>query len=427
MKVLIIGSGAREHAMAWAASRNPRVEKVYAAPGNGGTAMMQGKVENLSLKAADLEGLLSFARTEAVDLTVVGPEQPLEAGLVDLFRDAGLKVVGPTKAAARLESSKVFAKDFMRRHDVPTAGYHVFSSSDEALAYLEGLPSSSWPQVLKASGLCAGKGVVVAPDLDSARSAVREMMGERVFGSAADEVVVEDFLKGAEASVFALTDGTTYRLFLPAQDHKRIGEGDTGKNTGGMGAYAPAPIVTPEVMRKVEERVIRPTLEGMKAEGCPFTGFLYVGLMIDRGEPSVVEFNARLGDPETQVVLPLLESDLVDALMASVSGGLESVPFEMHAGSAATVVMASGGYPDSYPTGLPVTIDPTLFSMEECILFHAGTAYRDGSLTTAGGRVFSVTALGPTLGECLEAAYRGVAAVGFEGACFRRDIGFRAL
>jgi phosphoribosylamine--glycine ligase len=427
MKVLIIGSGAREHAMAWAASRNPGVETVYAAPGNGGTAMMQGKVHNVALKATDLEGLLRFALENSVDLTVVGPEQPLEAGVVDLFRDAGLRVVGPTRDAARLESSKVFAKDFMRRHSIPTAGYHVFRLKDEALSYLDRLSLEAWPQVLKASGLCGGKGVIIAPDLLSARRAVQEMFDDRVFGNAADEVVIEDFLKGEEASVFALTDGTSYRLFLPAQDHKRIGEGDTGKNTGGMGAYAPAPLVTPAVMQKVEERVIRPTLEGMRAEGCPFTGFLYVGLMIDGGEPSVVEYNARLGDPETQVVLPLLKSDFIDALMASVSGGLEDIPFEMHPGSASTVVMASGGYPDSYSTGIDVQIDSAIYGMEKCMLFHAGTAYVDSRLTTAGGRVFSVTALGPTLRESLNSAYRALGTISFEGACFRRDIGARAL
>jgi len=351
MNLLIIGSGAREHAFAAALAANPGTEKIFIAPGNGGTAMMGGKVSNVPLKALQLEELLEFAGRNRVELTVVGPEQPLEAGIVDLFRAAGMKIVGPVQAAARLESSKVFAKEFMRRHGIPTAEYRVFGDEASSLSFAEELPPERFPLVIKASGLCAGKGVVVAMSRDEALTTLKEIFQDRIFGSAADEVVIEDFLRGQEASVFALTDGKDYRLFLPAQDHKRIGEGDTGKNTGGMGAYAPAPLVTPEVLRKVEERIIRPTLAGMSAEGYPYTGFLYVGLMIDRGEPSVVEFNARLGDPETQVVLPLLQSDLCDALLASVEGGLDTVPFAMRSGSAATVVMASGGYPDAFESG----------------------------------------------------------------------------
>lgn len=427
MKVLIVGSGAREHAMAWAAAKSSLVSKVFVAPGNGGTALMGGKVSNVAVKATDIDGLVSRVRSEGVELTVVGPEQPLEAGIVDRFRQEGLKVVGPTQAAARLESSKAFSKAFMQRNGIPTASYRLVTDAEEARVYLSELPASEWPQVIKASGLCAGKGVVVAPDLATGLQTVTEMFEERIFGDAADEVVIEGFLKGEEASVFALTDGSAYRLFLPAQDHKRIGEGDTGKNTGGMGAYAPAPLVTPEVLAKVEERVVRPTLEGMRREGCPFTGFLYVGLMIDRGEPSVVEFNARLGDPETQVVLPLLKSDFVAALLASVDGGLDAVAFDMEPMSAATVVIASEGYPDAYPSGREITIDPALEGREQCRLFHAGTSLADGRLLTAGGRVVSVTALGQTLSQSIDEAYRGVSMVSFEGAQFRRDIGARAL
>jgi len=427
MKVLIIGSGGREHAMAHSLAGSDLVSALFVAPGNGGTAMMGGKVRNVDVKAAAVDALLDFARNEGIGLTVVGPEQPLEAGIVDSFRSAGMKIVGPRRDAARLESSKVFSKDFMKRHNIPTAAYNVFRDRGSAMAYLDSLPASGWPQVLKASGLCGGKGVIIAPDPQSAHRAIGEMFDERVFGDAADEVVIEDFLKGEEASVFVLTDGVEYRLFLPAQDHKRIGEGDTGKNTGGMGAYAPAPVVTAEVMKKVEERVVVPTLEGMRSEGCPFTGFLYVGLMIDGGEPSVVEYNVRLGDPETQVVLPLLESDFAAALLASVEGGLRDVPFTMRSGSASTVVMASEGYPGSYPTGIAVAIDDSLKAMKECSLFHAGTALEGERLLTAGGRVFSVTAVGPTLRESLQSAYRAVAAVHFDGAVFRRDIGARAL
>lgn len=388
---------------------------------------MGGKVCNVPLKAVQLQELLAFARESGIGLTVVGPEQPLELGLVDLFRKADMKVVGPVQAAARLESSKVFSKEFMHRYGIPTAGYRVFCSKESAEAHIGSLGEERFPQVIKASGLCAGKGVIVAADRNEALLALGEIFDDRIFGSAADEVVIEEFLRGQEASVFALCDGRGYRLFLSAQDHKRIGEGDTGKNTGGMGAYAPAPLVTPEVMRKVEVRVIRPTLKGMAEEGYPYTGFLYVGLMIDGGEPSVVEFNARLGDPETQVVLPLLKSDLFDALLASVEGGLDAVPFEMHPGSAATVVLASGGYPDAFETGRTITIDPAEESPDEVMIFHAGTALRDGRLVTSGGRVLSVTALGSTLQECLQKAYRAVDRIHFEGAYCRRDIGAKAL
>ena len=427
MNVLIIGSGAREHAFALAIAASGRVERVFVAPGNGGTALMGGKVCNVPLKAVQLQELLAFARESGIGLTVVGPEQPLELGLVDLFRKADMKVVGPVQAAARLESSKVFSKEFMHRYGIPTAGYRVFCSKESAEAHIGSLGEERFPQVIKASGLCAGKGVIVAADRNEALLALGEIFDDRIFGSAADEVVIEEFLRGQEASVFALCDGRGYRLFLSAQDHKRIGEGDTGKNTGGMGAYAPAPVVTPEVMRKVEERIIRPTLQGMAEEGYPYTGFLYVGLMIEEGEPSVVEFNARLGDPETQVVLPLLKSDLFDALMASVEGGLDTVPFEMHPGSAATVVMASGGYPDAFETGRTISIDPAEESPDEVMIFHAGTALRDGRLVTSGGRVLSVTALGSTLQECLQKAYRAVDRIHFEGAYCRRDIGAKAL
>jgi phosphoribosylamine--glycine ligase len=425
MNVLIIGSGAREHAMAWAVARSDKVSNVFVAPGNGGTAMMGGKIRNVAIKTTDIDALIGLVSEESIGLTVVGPEQPLEAGIVNRFHKAGLKIVGPSAEAAHLETSKVFAKEFMQRQGIPTAGYEVFRDYASARAFLESC--GSFPQVIKASGLCAGKGVVVAMSRDEALEAIHEFFESRIFGEAADEVLIEEFLTGQEASVFALTDGENYRLFLSAQDHKRIGEGDTGKNTGGMGAYAPAPLVTPEVMRRVEEQVIKPTLAGMKAEGYPYTGFLYVGLMIDNGQPSVVEYNARLGDPETQVVLPMLRSDLFDALMASVEGRLEVVPFEMQEGAAATVVMASAGYPDAYETGRTITIDPSVNDMEGVLVFHAGTRTEGSHLVTAGGRVLSVTACAGSLGEALDMAYSGVAAIRFDGAVFRRDIGAKAL
>ena len=426
MNVLIIGNGAREHALAWAAAQSEKVNVVFVAPGNGGTALMGGKVRNVPLKAIALDGLLAFAGQNNVDLTIVGSEQPLELGIVDLFRSAGRQIVGPTKAAARLESSKVFSKEFMQRHKIPTAGYHVFRNTISANNHIE-LTTTTYPQVIKASGLCAGKGVFIALDKEQAITANNALFEDRIFGNAADEVIIEDFLQGQEASVFALTDGIRYRLFLPAQDHKRIGNGHTGKNTGGIGAYAPAPLVTPEVLRKVEELIIQPTLKGMVEEGYPYTGFLYVGLMIDQGEPSVVEYNARLGDPETQVVLPLLKSDFITALQASVDGTLGEVPFEMHRKSASTVVIASGGYPDHYETGKAISIADEVAEMEDCLVFHAGTSYEAGRLTTAGGRVFSVTALGENLRESIDRAYLAVEKIGFEGAYYRTDIGAKAL
>ncbi|MEI6847031.1 MAG: phosphoribosylamine--glycine ligase [Chlorobiaceae bacterium] len=427
MNVLIIGSGAREHAMAWAAAKSELVQLVFVAPGNGGTALMGGKVHNIPFKAAELDKLLQFAGNNNIDLTVVGPEQPLELGIVDLFRSEGRLIVGPTKAAARLESSKVFAKEFMRLHGIPTAQYRVFREASSAISYLDTLSDSSYPQVIKASGLCGGKGVIIASDREVALKTITELFNDRIFGDAADEIVIEDFLYGQEASVFLLTDGIRYQLFLSAQDHKRVGDGDTGKNTGGMGAYAPATLVTKEVMQKVENRIIKPTLAGMTSDGYPYTGFLYVGLMINNGEPFVVEYNARLGDPETQVVLPLLKSDLIAALQASVDGRFDNVQFEMHLKSAATVVIASAGYPDKYETGKTITIAKEVSEMEDCTVFHAGTTFEEGQLLTAGGRVFSVTAVGDTLRESIERAYLAVEKISFDRAFFRKDIGAKCL
>ena len=426
MKVLIVGGGGREHALAWAVARSEKVSKVYVAPGNGGTAMMGGKVGNVALKATDVDGLLRFALDESIDLTVIGPEQPLEAGIVDRFSGSGKKVFGPTKYAAQLETSKVFAKEFMRRNGIPTAAYEVFRDYVSAKDFLE--RTTVFPQVIKASGLAAGKGVIVAETRDDAMRAIDDLFEKRIFGEAADEVVIESFLTGQEASVFVLTDGTDYRFFLPSQDHKRIGDGDTGKNTGGMGAYAPAPLVSEEVLKKVEKQVVIPTLEGMRKEGSPYTGFLYIGLMIENGEPSVVEYNARLGDPEAQVVLPLLESDLVTVLEASLNGTLGEVSFEMKGEAATTVVLASKGYPDSYEKGKEISVvESKLKELDNVMLFHAGTSFDRGVLKTAGGRVLSVTAQAPTLKESIDLAYSAVGYVDFDGAYYRRDIGAKAL
>ncbi len=426
MKVLIVGGGGREHALAWAAARSERVTKVYVAPGNGGTATMGGKVENVGLAATDIEGLVGFARSESPDLTVIGPEQPLEKGIVDAFNSAGLAVFGPTRKAAQLETSKVFAKDFMRRHAIPTASYEVFREYGPAKDFLEF--TAVYPQVIKASGLAAGKGVIVAENREDALQAIDDLFNRRVFGDAADEVVIEAFLTGQEASIFAVTDGSSYRFFLPSQDHKRIGEGDTGKNTGGMGAYAPAPLVSGDVLKKIEERVVIPTLEGMRAEGMPYTGFLYIGLMIDdSGEPSVVEYNARLGDPEAQVVLPLLESDLIVLLEASLQGRLEGVPFEMKDGAATTVVLASGGYPGSYEKGRTIVVGEELKADDDIVVFHAGTTFDGTTLRTSGGRVLAVTATAATLRESIDRAYQAAGYISFDGMYYRRDIGAKAF
>ncbi len=425
MRVLIVGGGGREHALAWAVARSEKVSKVYVAPGNGGTAMMGGKVENVAIEAVDVDGLLRFALDESVDLTIIGPEQPLEAGIVDRFSGSGKKVFGPTKYAAQLETSKVFAKEFMCRNSIPTASYEVFRDYVSAKDFLE--KTTDFPQVIKASGLAAGKGVIVADTLDDAMRAIDDLFEKRIFGEAADEVVIESFLEGEEASVFVVTDGTGYRFFLPSQDYKRIGDGDTGKNTGGMGAYAPAPLVTEDVLRKIEERVVVPTLEGMRKEGAPYTGFLYVGLMIENSEPSVVEYNARLGDPEAQVVLPLLESDLISVLEASLDGRLGDVSFEMKGEAATTVVLASKGYPDSYEQGKEISVESKLEKLDNVMLFHAGTSFDGEKLTTSGGRVLSLTALAPSLKESIDLAYRAVGYVEFEGVYYRRDIGAKAL
>lgn len=425
MKVLVVGSGAREHCIAWAVARHPKIEKVYVAPGNGGIQGLGSVAENLSIKPTDVDALLAFVKTNNIELTIVGPEQPLEVGLVNRFEAEGLKIFGPTREAAQLETSKAFAKAFMSRNNIPTAAFQVFHSYKDAAEYIES--RMVYPQVIKASGLAAGKGVVIAHNKSEALLTLDECFEKRIFGAAADEVVIEEFMMGQEASIFAITDGMNYKLLASAQDHKRIGDGDTGKNTGGMGAYAPAPLVTPDVLKKVEEKIIKPTLEGMAAEGYPYKGFLYVGLMIDKGEPRVVEFNARLGDPETQVVLPLLKTQLLDVLLAATSDQLSQVQLEMFAKAATTVVMASAGYPDKYDTGKEITGKCHYPDADDVMVFHAGTKIENGKLLTSGGRVLSVTAIGDTLKESIDKAYEAVGQISFEGAYCRSDIGAKGL
>lgn len=423
MKLLVIGSGGREHALAWALARSPRVSEVIVAPGNAGTAT-EAKCRNAAVKATDLDGLLALAQREGVALTVVGPEQPLVAGVVDRFRAAGLRIFGPIAAAARLEGSKAFAKDFLARHGIPTAFYEVHRDVDAALAYVR---QQGAPIVVKADGLAAGKGVIVAMTLAEAEAAVRDMLSGNAFGDAGARVVIEEFLAGEEASFICMVDGRHALPMATSQDHKRVGDGDTGPNTGGMGAYSPAPVVTPEVHARILREVIEPTVQGMRADGVPFTGFLYAGLMIDASSaPKVIEFNVRFGDPETQPVLLRLQSDLVELIEAAIDGRLDGVVAQWDPRPALGVVMASRPYPDAPVTGEPIAgLDAVPPGVK---VFHAGTARDpDGRTVTAGGRVLCVTALGHDLAAARDAAYAGVAALTWPSEFHRRDIGWRAL
>jgi phosphoribosylamine--glycine ligase len=423
MKILVIGGGAREHALAWKLSRERGVTGLACTPGNPGIAAVARCVP---ADVGDPSELLEVARSLAVDLTVVGPELPLSRGVVDLFAADGRPIVGPTQAAAALESSKAFAKDFMARHRIPTAAYHVVDSPDAALAWLN-RGEFGYPVVLKADGLAAGKGVVIAQDHATAEAAVRSLMVDRRFGVAGDRIVFEEFLAGQEASYFVLADGTSFVPLTSAQDHKRIFDDDEGPNTGGMGAFAPSPLVTSEVHRRVVEEIVRPVLEGMNSEGHPYRGFLYVGLMLTADGPKVVEFNVRLGDPETQVVLPMLDEDLSWLLGEAVTGTLppRSARFldQPHVG----VVLAAGGYPESAQTDRPILGVDEAAAVPGALVFHAGTARREGQLVSAGGRVLTVVGRGTTFSAAIETAYRAVSFIHFDGMQFRHDIGRKAV
>ena len=424
MKILVIGGGGREHALAWKAAQSPLADIVYAAPGNPGTAA-EDRIANVPLHSDDLLGLADFAQKNAVDLTIVGPEAPLVAGIADLFEARGLRIFGPSGAAARLEGSKSFTKDFLRRHRIPTAAYAVFSESSQAEAYISGHGA---PVVIKADGLAAGKGVVVAWTEREAIDAVRMMLDHHCFGTASASVVIEDFLSGEEASFIVMSDGVNALPMATSQDHKRVGDGDTGPNTGGMGAYSPAPVVTPEVYRRVMTEIINPTLAGLRAEGTPYRGFLYAGLMIDsEGAPRVVEFNCRFGDPETQPIMLRMRSDLVElCLKACTDGGLGGARVDYDPRPAVGVVLAAANYPARPRKGDVITGLDTPAGPDEKI-FQAGTAERNGQLVTAGGRVLCATAMGRDVAEARDRAYALCQKIHFDGMFCRHDIAWRAV
>jgi phosphoribosylamine---glycine ligase len=428
-KILVVGSGGREHALVWRLAHSGRPVKLYCAPGNPG---IEDLAELVPLKATDIEGLATFAARYEIDLSVIGPEQPLAEGVVDLFRERGLTVFGPTKAASELEWSKAFAKDFMVRHGIPSAAHRTFDANqiEDARACIA---QCDLPVVLKADGLAAGKGVMVCETREAARDALDDILARKSFGAAGARLVIEDFLRGEEASLFAVTDGDDYVLLASAQDHKRVFDGDLGKNTGGMGAYAPAPVVTDDLLAAVEQQIIRPTLRGMAQEGRPYQGCLYVGLMIGSQGPKVVEFNARFGDPETQVVLPLFEGDFIGLLLAASTNTMRSWRQTCTTGpgraSAVCVVLASGGYPDQYENGFEIAGLDRVRDVKDAMVFHAGTR-RDGNrILTAGGRVLGVTAVDRTgtLSDTIRRVYDAVGMVAFEKMHYRRDIGKKAL
>jgi phosphoribosylamine--glycine ligase len=421
MKILITGSGGREHGLAWRVAQGAHVERVYVAPGNAGTAL-ESNMENVAIDPMDFAAQIAFAKDNDIALTIIGPEDPLVAGVVDAFQAAGLACFGPSKQAAQLEGSKTFTKEFLVKYDIPTAAYQSFDDVNQACAYIRTLQA---PVVVKADGLAAGKGVVVAQTLEQAEQAVIEMLSGEALGTAGSRVVVEEFLQGEEASFIVIADGEHFISFASSQDHKAAYDGDKGPNTGGMGAYSPAPVVTPEVHKRILDQVIKPTIEGMKKEGHPYTGFLYAGLMIDPdGYPKVIEFNCRFGDPETQPIMVRMQSDLVELCLAALSGDLDQQEIKFDERSALTVVVASGGYPGKYATGKAVD---GLNDVADARVFHAGTKLVDGQVTTAGGRVFGVTALGKTVSEAQQNAYEAVARIRFDGISFRTDIGYRAV
>jgi phosphoribosylamine--glycine ligase len=423
MNILIIGSGGREHALAWKAAQSPLADKIYVAPGNAGTAL-EPKMENVAIDVEDIEALVTFARSNDIGLTIVGPEAPLVIGVVDAFQAAGLNAFGPSQGAAQLEGSKSFTKDFLARHNIPTGAYETFTEVEPALEYLH---RHGAPIVVKADGLAAGKGVIVAMSLEEAEAAVRDMLAGNAFGEAGHRVVIEEYLEGEEASFIVMADGKNVLPMATSQDHKRVGDGDTGLNTGGMGAYSPAPVVSDEIHQRIMNEVILPTVNGMAAEGLPYTGFLYAGLMITAdGTPKVIEYNCRFGDPETQPIMLRMKSDLVAHCVAALKGELDSETTEWDPRASLGVVLAAGGYPGSYAKGAVISGLPTEES-EGRKVFHAGTAQHDGEVVTSGGRVLCATALGNSVSEAQKNAYELTRQIAWDQSFYRSDIGYRAV
>ncbi|KAK7532666.1 phosphoribosylamine-glycine ligase [Phyllosticta citricarpa] len=423
IRVLIVGNGGREHAIAWKLAQSPRIDQIFVVPGNGGTGALD-KTKNIeTVKADDFPGLVKFALDNDVNLLVPGPEAPLVDGIVDHFKANAPKILafGPSGPAARMEGSKTFSKDFMKRHNIPTAAYQNLTSHDAARAYLD---SVDHPVVIKADGLAAGKGVIIPTTKEEGHKALKDIMLDREFGAAGDEVVIEEFLEGDELSILSFSDGTTIQSLPPAQDHKRIFDGDQGPNTGGMGTYSPTRIAPKEVVDRIHKEIQQPTIDGMRAEGYPMVGCLFTGLMMTKNGPKVLEYNVRFGDPETQSLLPLLETDLAEIMLAGAQGKLGGFEVKVADRAATTVVVAAGGYPGSYKKGIEMKLDPV---PEDTVHFHAGTSLKDGVFRTAGGRVIASTAWAPTLEEAVKKAYKGVEAIHFEGMQYRKDIAGRAL
>ena len=429
MKVLIVGSGGREHALAWKVAQSPKVSEIYCAPGNAGIASIG---ECVDIKATDIPALVEFAKLNRVGLVIVGPESALIAGIVDDFCSAGIPIFGPSKAAAAIEGSKVFSKELLAKYNIPTAEFRVFDDPVEASDYLSDLSDKSdesdyLPIVVKADGEALGKGVFVCSKKSEALEAVKTIMVDKAFGKAGDRVVVEELLVGQEASLMVITDGENIVPMTPVQDHKRIYDGDQGPNTGGMGCYSPVPAVTQELYDQILETIIKPTIQAMRKEGRPYTGVLYTGVILTSSGPKVLEYNARFGDPETQVVLPLLETDLVEIIQAALDGSLDSLEIKCYNGCAVCVVVASGGYPGNYETGKPISGLDEANALEGVTVFHAGTKLQDGLVATSGGRVLGVTAIGDSFRAAIDRAYSAVDKIHFEGMHYRKDIGARAL
>jgi len=422
MQVLVVGSGGREHALIWKILQSPKVDKIYCAPGNGGISSLAQPVD---IKAEDIEGLLKFSKEKKIDLVIVGPERPLALGIVDLFQSEGIRIFGPAKELAKMESSKAFSKELMKRFGVPTAEFKIFKDSEEAKDYIR---TKGVPIVIKADGLAFGKGVVVANDKEEAIGAVANMMDFKLFGDAGDSVVIEECLEGEEVSILVVSDGADYVCLASSQDHKRVFDNDEGANTGGMGAYSPAPVLTEEMFADIKTKIISPIIKGLASEGKLYRGILYVGLMITSEGPKVLEFNVRFGDPETQAILPRMKTDLIDLIEASIDGRLGAFgELEWFDKACVCVVMAAGGYPGTYKKGVKIKGLDEAGSLKDTVVFHAGTKLQDGGFVTNGGRVLGVTALGENIKDAIERSYEAVAKISFEEAYYRKDIGSKAL